>query len=587
MPDKLATPEFLIDGLEQPGATVALAHGTTAGMDSDFMNQVAHRLAGEGLRVMRFEFPYMAEWRRTGKAQMPDSKRTLRKTWRKVIEQLGAEGLVIGGKSMGAHIASMVADESGVAGVVCLGYPFHPEGKPEKVKIDHLRELRTPMLIVQGEQAGFGRRSEVEEYDLPDNIQIHWIAGSDQDFKSDSDSPTAQDERFDEAVAAVVRFVAQVAPDEAGEVAEWASEESNAPQHAAAPDESEASLAGADQDDYQDHETLGTWGEADTEDFTLHLSDSTFDAADDAGQQSLPDPADTDLEEEDGEESASHDGQQAVHPAREDPTREDPAREEAAADDDGLNGRPGSEDSGIERFQSDAEYRRPLFDPDFKEENPAAPSIPASDRFSEKAAAKEATQPADDLDDDFQDDLDDDEFEAALFEPLEPEDGKQEQPGDQEAASSAETLPTGRQPTRPREQSHPQPATVRQPSQAPRKKKRISSRKRDPILEKLQVAKEGVRYAGLRFYARLGTLVGAVGFLCGLASIVFAFLQPDFTVGTFVAPVLLAVGSFGLLAFSDFVFVFLDFTRKNRSNFNDLAEAFDYLLELADNEDEE
>ena len=114
-------PEFLINGPKRAATTIVLAHGAGAGMDAPFMNFFAEGLAERGLRVVRFEFPYMAKSRQTGKKGPPDPLPILRETWLQVIKKFGVEGLVIGGKSMGGRIASLVADEAGVAGLVCLG----------------------------------------------------------------------------------------------------------------------------------------------------------------------------------------------------------------------------------------------------------------------------------------------------------------------------------------------------------------------------------------------------------------------------------------------------------------------------------
>jgi predicted alpha/beta-hydrolase family hydrolase len=94
-------------------------------MDTPFMESFAKGLGKKGFRVVRFEYPYMAVKRETGKAKPPDREPVLRETWLKVISTLGHDGLVVGGKSMDGKIASLVADEAGVAGLVCLGYPFH------------------------------------------------------------------------------------------------------------------------------------------------------------------------------------------------------------------------------------------------------------------------------------------------------------------------------------------------------------------------------------------------------------------------------------------------------------------------------
>src|SRR5579862_5584682 len=168
-------PALLIDGPKKAKQTIALAHGSGAAMDTPFMDFFAKSLADRHFRVARFEFAYMVANRRTGKAKPPDREPVLRETWLKVIEKLGHEGLVIGGKSMGGRIASLIADEARVAGLVCLGYPFHPVGKPDKLRVEHLRTIKTPTLILQGERDLFGNREEVAEYKLSPGIQIKWL----------------------------------------------------------------------------------------------------------------------------------------------------------------------------------------------------------------------------------------------------------------------------------------------------------------------------------------------------------------------------------------------------------------------------
>ena len=111
-------PDLLFDSSKKADRTIALAHGAGPGMDTPFMNFFATELADRGFRVVRFEYPYMAAKRITGKSKPPDRESVLRETWLKVIEKLGTKNLVIGGKSMGGRIASLVADEAGVAGLV-------------------------------------------------------------------------------------------------------------------------------------------------------------------------------------------------------------------------------------------------------------------------------------------------------------------------------------------------------------------------------------------------------------------------------------------------------------------------------------
>ena len=180
MPAKL-----IVDGLAGARLTLVLAHGAGAAMDSPFMSQVAKGVAaGGGVRVVRFEFPYMAARRSGGRRGAPDREPVLLESWRDVIAELGNPSrMAIGGKSMGGRIASMVADEEKVAGLVCLGYPFHPPGNPARTRTAHLEHLRTPALIIQGERDSFGRRDEVAGYRLSPAIHIEWIADGDHSFK--------------------------------------------------------------------------------------------------------------------------------------------------------------------------------------------------------------------------------------------------------------------------------------------------------------------------------------------------------------------------------------------------------------------
>lgn len=175
--------DFLIDGPKNAKLTVALAHGAGAPMDSPFMNDVAKGIAEGGFRVARFEFPYMRARRTGGKRGAPDPPPVLRETWLDAIRALGAERLVVGGKSLGGRIASMVADEGGVRGLVCFGYPFHPPGRPERLRTAHLAALATPALVLQGERDPFGTPEDVAGYRLSRAIRVVWIPDGDHSFK--------------------------------------------------------------------------------------------------------------------------------------------------------------------------------------------------------------------------------------------------------------------------------------------------------------------------------------------------------------------------------------------------------------------
>ncbi len=203
---------LIVNGPTRSPSTLILAHGAGAPMDSPFMEQVATGVAGQGIRVVRFEFPYMAERRRSGKKKPPNREPALRQAWLEMIASQGEPGrIVIGGKSMGGRIASLVADEAQVAGLVCLGYPFHPTGKPEKLRTEHLKSLRTPTLILQGERDPFGKREEIPGYGLPRRLKFVWLADGDHSFKPRKASGKTMDDNLAVAIAEVVAFVNRLA----------------------------------------------------------------------------------------------------------------------------------------------------------------------------------------------------------------------------------------------------------------------------------------------------------------------------------------------------------------------------------------
>jgi len=179
---------FLFDGPDDAPAVIVMAHGAGAPMDSASMSSAAKALAGAGLRVVRFEFGYMAERRKSAAKSPPPRAEMLKSEYIAAIDQLDeTKPLVIGGKSMGGRVASMIADPlhaSGrLAGLLCLGYPFHPVGKPDQLRTAHLADLRTPTLIVQGTRDPFGMREEVADYQLSKAIEILWLEDGDHDLR--------------------------------------------------------------------------------------------------------------------------------------------------------------------------------------------------------------------------------------------------------------------------------------------------------------------------------------------------------------------------------------------------------------------
>ncbi|MDN2567812.1 alpha/beta hydrolase [Aquibium sp. A9E412] len=157
-------------------------------MDSDWMDGMAAALAGAGVRTLRFEFAYMAARRTGAPARPPPRAEALAGEYRAAVAAARSAGpLLIGGKSMGGRVASLVADElfaaGRIAGLVCLGYPFHPPGRPERLRTAHLATLHAPALICQGERDPFGTRADVAGYRLSPAVTPVFLPDGDHDLR--------------------------------------------------------------------------------------------------------------------------------------------------------------------------------------------------------------------------------------------------------------------------------------------------------------------------------------------------------------------------------------------------------------------
>jgi len=194
-------------------ASLILAHGAGAPMDSAFMRRIAELLAEQGIAVARFEFPYMAARRLDGRKRPPNPQPQLLDAWRAVYRQVRQEvtgRLAIGGKSMGGRMASLLADELHVDALICLGYPFHAVGKTEKPRVAHLAELKTPTLIIQGERDTMGNRSTVAGYSLSEASQLLWLAAADHDLKPLKASGFSHEQHLQRAAEAIAAVLGSV-----------------------------------------------------------------------------------------------------------------------------------------------------------------------------------------------------------------------------------------------------------------------------------------------------------------------------------------------------------------------------------------
>lgn len=210
--------QLLWDGPETAPAVVILAHGAGAPMDSPFQAALAAGLAAQGLRVARFEFSYMARQRAGEGKRPPDREPVLLDRWRAVLEQVRCAypwvPLVLAGKSMGGRMATLLAAEHppGAVGVVALGYPFHPAGKPEAAekRLKALMAQPLPMLIVQGERDALGDRAFVMAQTLPPQIRLHWLPDGDHSFKPRRSSGTTEAANWQAAADVVAEFIRAV-----------------------------------------------------------------------------------------------------------------------------------------------------------------------------------------------------------------------------------------------------------------------------------------------------------------------------------------------------------------------------------------
>ena len=186
--------EFLRTPADTPIARLLLAHGAGAAMDSAFLEQMAKLLAERGIETWRFEFPYMAARRTGGSKRPPPKAETLLDDFRRAVVACRATEralpLLIGGKSMGGRVASMVGDalhaQGDIAGVACLGYPFHPPNQPQTWRTAHLVSVAVPLLVVQGERDPFGTKAEIEglidRKEIAASIRFAWIGDGDHDL---------------------------------------------------------------------------------------------------------------------------------------------------------------------------------------------------------------------------------------------------------------------------------------------------------------------------------------------------------------------------------------------------------------------
>lgn len=204
---------FLVNTAQPQAPVLLLAHGAGALMDSPFMEVLARELVQQGVSVVRFEFPYMAQ-RRTGGSKRPAPKAdTLIDFFREQIQLVTRHidcPLFIGGKSMGARIGTMTAAQQPVLGALGFGYPFHAPGKPAGNRVDHLADLDVPVQIIQGTRDPFGKPEDVQTYALAASVNVHWLQTADHDFKPLKASSLTQAQCIAAAAEQAAQFIKNV-----------------------------------------------------------------------------------------------------------------------------------------------------------------------------------------------------------------------------------------------------------------------------------------------------------------------------------------------------------------------------------------
>ncbi|KZN33315.1 hypothetical protein N480_24085 [Pseudoalteromonas luteoviolacea S2607] len=195
---------------KSPIAQLVLAHGAGAGSDSDFMQDMAQKLSLAGVNVALFDFEYMETAKAQNKKRPPDRAPKLLNRYEQVLSQLDSDlPLFIGGKSMGGRMASMLACETQVfvRGVIAYGYPFHPPGKPEKLRIEHFGNISCPFLVLQGERDTFGTKSKISDMSFDKSPQFVWLPDGDHSLKPRKASGFTEQQNRQTAADGTIQFI--------------------------------------------------------------------------------------------------------------------------------------------------------------------------------------------------------------------------------------------------------------------------------------------------------------------------------------------------------------------------------------------
>ncbi|MFY0991322.1 alpha/beta family hydrolase [Halomonas sp. C05BenzN] len=210
---------WLVEGLgplevrgEAGVGRLLIAHGAGAGQDAVFMERLRDSLAEAGVQTLAIEFAYMQQMRREARRRPPPRVDHLVEelaAWCDTVSHPSLAAPWLGGKSMGARVASLLAARDQAAGLVLCSYPFHPPARPEQLRLSHWPLLTCPTLVVQGSRDPFGTREELAGHALPDVARVHWLEDGDHDWKPRRVSGRDQGQLIAEAAGKIAAFMAE------------------------------------------------------------------------------------------------------------------------------------------------------------------------------------------------------------------------------------------------------------------------------------------------------------------------------------------------------------------------------------------
>jgi hypothetical protein len=207
-------PNTIITGPKNAHTRFIFAHGAGAPMTHPWMELVTEKLVARNIEVVRFNFPYMDQRERDSSKRPPDRAPKLLECFKEIILAFNHPNLIIGGKSMGGRMASMIAAKDcinqkslhDIKGLWCMGYPFHAPKKPIGTRMDHFNSITIPTLITQGERDPFGPRTEAPDWSLPASFRIHWASDGDHGLAPRKKSGRTLDKNLDDAISHAAQF---------------------------------------------------------------------------------------------------------------------------------------------------------------------------------------------------------------------------------------------------------------------------------------------------------------------------------------------------------------------------------------------